>query len=100
MLFRSDPRSIVYNTEVGLIIDSPELAQRFLGGVDILMSPANSFRLYLVDEEDDSGRVRKKVRWETEEDGEVVVYKDEPGAGFWRKFGAWFAKAFPIEGKL
>ncbi len=95
-----DPRSIVYNTEVGLIIDSPELAQRFLGGVDILMSPANSFRLYLVDEEDDSGRVRKKVRWETEEDGEVVVYKDEPGAGFWRKFGAWFAKAFPIEGKL
>lgn len=95
-----DPRSIVYNTEVGLVIDSPELAKKMLQGFAVMTAPENSFRLYLVDDEDDSGRIRKKVRWETIEDGEIVVYRDEPGAGFWRKFGAWFMRAFPIEGKL
>jgi len=95
-----DPRAFDYNTEIGLVIDSPELADQMLGGFDKLIAPENGFRLFLVDEQDDSGRVRQKVRWETVEDGETVIYKDEPGAGFWRKFGAWFVRVFPIEGKL
>lgn len=95
-----DPRSRIYNTELGMVIESSDLARQLSDGFDHLASPENCFRLFLADVEDDKGRVRRKVRWETEEDGEVVVYKDEPGAGVWRKFGAWIMRAFPIEDML
>jgi len=95
-----DPRSRNYNTELVMVIHSPELAQAMLKGFEELSSPDNSYTLFLEDVAGDDGRVRQKVRWETEEEGQTVIYKDEPGASIWRKFGAWFMRAFPIEGLL
>lgn len=95
-----DPRSLVYNTEVGLVVDSPELAHYLLKGFGRLTSPQNSYRLYLENVRGDDGVVRKRTRWAAEEDGVPVVLESDPGAGFWRSFGAWFMQAFPIEGKL
>lgn len=95
-----DPRSIDYNTELGLIIDSPEFAKQVVEGFELLTSPKNSFHLYLEDVEDDNGRVRSKIRWKGEKDGEQVIFTDEPYASTGRKFGAWFMRAFPIEGML
>ena len=42
-----DQRSLRINTEMGLIIDSPQLARKIAGRFDAIAQPANSYRLIL-----------------------------------------------------
>ncbi len=52
--FNLDPRSAVINTEAGLYIESPKLAQMLTAHMAAGVAPANSYRVFL------------KVVWETE----------------------------------
>lgn len=70
-----DQRSAHLNTEIGLIIDSPELAQQAAARFKAMTSPLNSYRLALHPR--DGGRSPGLV-WRTEEGGRAVEYDTEP----------------------
>ena len=90
--FNLDPRSAAINTEAGLYIESPELAERLTAYMATGVVPANSYRVLL----DPDGR----IIWETVRDGQTVRYRDEPGTGFRRRFVADLLKLLPIDSQL
>jgi len=81
-----DPRSIDINTEMGLLIDSPEMGE-LLANNAIDRIPMIAYRLKL----DDKG----KITWHATIDGEEVVETKEPQTSGWRRFSAWFLKIAP-----
>jgi putative cardiolipin synthase len=81
-----DPRSIDINTEMGLLIESPELGERLMKNA-IERMPKIAYRLQL-DEND-------KITWHATIDGEAVVETTEPQTSAWRRFSAWFLKIAP-----
>ena len=92
--FNLDPRSSMLNTEVGLLIFSPELAEQVIAYMDIGLEPGNSYRVELEKEnQDDSG----DLVWISEEKGKEVHKTSDPQSGFWRPVSAWFISLFPIE---
>ena len=94
--FNFDPRSASINTEVVVIINSPEFADQVLSYMETGVQPANSYRLEL--ESDESGTER--LVWITETDGEEVRYYSEPEVGIWRRFTTWLVSLLPIEHHL
>ena len=90
--FNLDPRSAVINTEAGLYIESPELAEKLTAYMATGVMPANSYRVLL----DPNG----EIVWETVKDGQRVRYPDEPETGFRRRFIADLLKLLPIDSQL
>jgi len=90
--FNLDPRSAAINTEAGLYIESPELAEKLTSYMATGVQPANSYRVLL-------GRSGEMV-WETVRDGQTVRYRDEPETGFRRRFLADLLKLLPIDSQL
>jgi putative cardiolipin synthase len=70
-----DPRSSVYNTEIGLFIDSPELAQQVLKLIDTLKSQG-AYTLRLAPD-------GKHLEWISKELGREVVLHEEPDSTLW-----------------
>jgi putative cardiolipin synthase len=91
-----DRRSLHLNTEIGLMIDSPELAQQVIARFDTIANPANSFVLAL--REDGSGTPR--IEWKSVKDGKPVVYTTEPGDDRWREFLVDLYGLLPIDDQL
>ncbi len=90
--FNLDPRSAVINTEAGLYIESPELAERLRAYMATGVAAANSYRVLL----DPNG----EIVWETVRDDQWVRYRDEPETGFRRRFAAALWKLLPIDSQL
>ncbi|WP_210300152.1 phospholipase D-like domain-containing protein [Mycoplana azooxidifex] len=90
--FNLDPRSELINTEAGLYIESPELAERLTAYMATGVAPVNSYRVFL----DPNGG----IVWETVRDGKIVSYRDEPEAGFRRRFVADLVKLLPIDSQV
>jgi putative cardiolipin synthase len=86
-----DPRSIEINSEMGLFIESRELAETFM---DLLMAdlPMASYRVSLNEE--------GQLRWHYEYGDSVEIVEKEPQASFWRRFTNGFYRLLPIEGQL
>lgn len=82
-----DPRSIRLNTEMGMIVSSPGLAEEVAALAERDMAPANSWQVRL----DDTG----KLSWESS----AGVVTKQPAQGGWQRFQAWFFKILP-EGQL
>jgi cardiolipin synthase C len=83
-----DQRSAYLNTEMGIVIDSPELAERLHRFFDERLAD-HAYRVLIGE--------RSRLRWvEATGDGEVH-YDREPGAGFWRWIGAGIASLLPID---
>ena len=72
--FNLDPRSAVINTEAGLYIESPELAERLTAYMATGVVPANSYRVLL----DPNG----KIVWETMRDGKRCDTGTSPKPAF------------------
>lgn len=81
-----DPRSIDINTEMGLLIDSPEMAEYLTDNADQNI-PAVAYRLQLGD--------NNKITWHATIDGKELVETREPQTSAWRRFTAWFMKIAP-----
>jgi putative cardiolipin synthase len=81
-----DPRSIDINTEMGLLIDSPELGER-LTESSRKRIPMIAYRVKM-DEEGD-------LSWHATIDGKEVVETTEPQTSGWDRFKAWFLKIAP-----
>ena len=92
-----DQRSMHLNTEIGLMIDSPELARQVAARFETIAQPANSFVLAL--EPDAKGGAPHLV-WNSVKDGKPIVYDTEPGDDRLRGFKVDLLSMLPIEGLL
>jgi len=88
--FNFDPRSGLWNTEVGVLVDSPELAEHVRALALQGMAPALSYQAKL-----ENG----KVVWVTEDNQRLHTLHTEPG-DWWRRFNAWFSQAVGLERML
>ncbi len=89
--FNFDPRSANINTELGVIIRSPELAERFAAMIDAKLAD-QAYEVFL----DEDGR----LRWRGFEDGKEVIFDKEPQTSWWQRFTAGFMRILPIRGQL
>jgi len=90
--FNLDPRSSDLNTEVGLYVESPELAERVVAYLDQGVRPENSYRVVL----DAHG----KLHWQTVSDGERVCYATEPQTTWRQRLMSNFISVLPVEQQL
>ncbi|WP_241153557.1 phospholipase D-like domain-containing protein, partial [Pseudomonas viridiflava] len=88
--FNFDPRSVLWNTEVGVLVDSPELAEELRKLTLQGMAPSLTYQAKLED---------GKVVWVTEDNGVIHTLYTEPG-DWWRRFNAWMSKAIGLERML
>jgi len=91
-----DPRSMHLNTEIGLMIDSPELARQVVARFDAIAQPANSFVLALDKRADGSS----KLVWNSVKDGKPIVYDREPGDDRWRELLVDLYGTLPLDDQL
>jgi putative cardiolipin synthase len=92
-----DQRSMHLNTEVGLIIDSPELAQQIAARFEAMVQPANSYRLAL--RPNPAGGAPGLV-WLTQEDGKAVEYDVEPARSDWARIKVNILSLLPVDKEL
>jgi len=90
-----DPRSIVENTEVGLMVESVDIAAGMADWFDQTIDKI-AFRLELRKGDDGSD----KLLWHRKINGESFVYTTEPNTSFWRRLGVGLLRLFPIEAQL
>ena len=90
-----DPRAVVHNTEIGVVLASPEIAEGMGDWFDKNIEEL-AFRLELVTDEDGS----ETLLWHGLVDGKPVTFDVEPYTGFWKRFGIGFLRLLPIESQL
>jgi putative cardiolipin synthase len=91
-----DPRSVQLNTEIGLVCESPPMAENLDDTIESNLDQI-AWRLELI--ADASGK--KRIAWvETGANGARKTLLEEPGVSTWRKFSVWFLGLLPIESQL
>ena len=83
-----DSRSLVLNTENGIIMESGSLAEEL----------RNTFRDTLENNVYKLSLEKRFLRWTNPETGEI--FKGEPEVGGLRRFGVWLLSLLPIESQL
>jgi putative cardiolipin synthase len=89
--FNWDPRSVDINTEMGIYLDAPGLTGPALERFERAL-PTSAYRLRLTE--------AGAIEWLGRENGQEVIYHDEPEASFWKKFSAGIYGLLPIEDQL
>lgn len=89
--FNFDPRSANINTELAVIIQSPELAEELASAVDKNIS-THAWEVFLNED--------GKLRWRGLEDGEEVIYKKEPQTTWGQRFAVGFMRVVVPKGQL
>ena len=89
-----DPRSVLWNTEVGVLIDSPELASEVHRLTLEGTSPTLSYEVRLMDHEG-----TRQMVWIAEDEGQQRILTREPG-GTWRRLTAWLSRVIGLERML
>jgi len=89
--FNFDPRSANINTELGVIIKSPEMATEFAEVVES-RKDSQAYEVFLNEQD--------QLRWRSFENGEEVIDTKEPRTTWWQRFVAGFMRMLPIRGQL
>jgi len=92
-----DQRSMHLNTEIGLIIDSPALAQQTAARFASMVSASNSYELALLP--GDRGGSSHLV-WRTRENGKVVEYDSEPARSGGQRLKVKLLSFLPLDDEL
>lgn len=87
-----DPRSADLNMEMGVLVESPELAAQLREQFERTTSPELSYRVVI---EEDEGLV-----WYDEVRGEKRRLEREPDASVWRRLAVTLLRVLPIESQL
>ena len=90
--YNMDPRSRIWNSEIGLLIDSEEFGATVLASMEADFDPANSYRVTL--DED------RNLVWTAQGPDGPVVWHKEPGTSAWQRFKARFMSWIPMEKEL
>ncbi len=86
--FNFDPRSAALNTEMGLVIGSPELAGRVAAAFKGKF-PAAAYAVHL--------SAKGELEWTERTSEGDVVHHTEPGTSGWRRFSVGFMSLLPID---
>jgi putative cardiolipin synthase len=89
--FNWNQRSINVDTELGVIIHSPEMATELVEKV-IEGLPEQGYEVYLDD--------KNSLRWKGYDNGQEVILTKEPQTSFWHRFNAGFMRMLPIKSQL
>ena len=90
-----DPRAVIHNTEIGVVLTSPEIAQGMGDWFDENIGKL-AFRLELKRGEDGS----ETLLWHGVVDGTPQTFDVDPYTGFWKRLGIGFLGILPIESQL
>jgi len=90
-----DPRALTYNTEIGVVLTSPEIALGMGDWFDENIGKV-AFRVEL--KRDETGS--ETLAWHGFVDGEPRTFDAEPYTGFWKRLGIGFLGILPIESQL
>jgi len=90
--FNFDSRSSTLNTEVGVMIDSIDIANQAAKIMDEGGAPGSAYQVKL--DEDD------RLVWTAENDGEEVRYDADPETNIWNRFLFDIIGILPIEDQL
>jgi putative cardiolipin synthase len=92
-----DQRSLRINTEIGLIIDSPELAAQAANRFEAMIGPEEAYRLSL---QAGGAAARPSLRWHTQIDRREVEFAKEPSRGWWQREKVRVLSLLPIDREL
>ena len=92
-----DQRSRHLNTEIGVIIDSPELAQQTAARFEAMARPENSYLPTLAAV---SPKLTPRLVWQTEENGQTVEYSREPSRNAWQGWQLRILSLLPLDREL
>ena len=90
-----DPRSVVHNTEIGILFAAPEIG-RYMGDVFDKIAKENAFRLELVKHKNGT----EKILWHGKVDGKATSFDVDPQTSFWKRLGVGIMGLLPIESQL
>jgi cardiolipin synthase C len=90
--FNLDPRSTMLNMEIGVMIDSPEIAGQVGELMDEGVAPGSAYHVTLDADND--------LVWTAENNGETVQYDTDPGTSLWHRFVIGFVRLLPIKRHL
>ncbi|MFV1993494.1 MAG: phospholipase D-like domain-containing protein, partial [Acidiferrobacterales bacterium] len=90
-----DPRSFYENTEIGLILDSPEVAET-MAKILIQDMEQHAFRLELDIDEDGY----EQILWHGYDNDKAITFDVDPYTSFWRRLGVSIMSLLPIESQL
>ncbi len=90
-----DPRAVVQNTEIGMVLESREIATQMADWFDQNIERV-AFRLEL--QKGENGQ--EKILWHGLEEGKPRVFTVDPYTSFWRRLGIGFMSLLPIESQL
>jgi putative cardiolipin synthase len=91
-----DQRSKHLNTEIGVLISSPELSREIAARFEALTQLDNAYTVTL-----DGGAAGKpRLVWKTQEDGKVIEYRKEPARNEWQRLKVKFLSAIPLDKEL
>ena len=91
-----DQRSLHINTEIGLLIDSPELSDQMARRIDAMMLPTAAYELVLEDE----APGQRRLEWVTEIDQQQIRLTREPSRGWWQSEGERLLALLPLQPEL
>jgi putative cardiolipin synthase len=91
-----DQRSKHLNTEIGVLISSPELSREIAARFDALTQLDNAYTVTL----DDGAVGKPRLVWKTQEDGKVIEYRKEPARNEWQRLKVKFLSALPLDKEL
>jgi cardiolipin synthase C len=89
--FNLDPRSAAINTEAGLYVRSPELAEQVIEYMNEGVSPENAYQVLLDDD---------KLRWLSQAGGQRLDYKKDPTSTWRQRVIVELIKLLPVEQQL
>lgn len=89
--FNWNQRSKNVDTEMGVVIESPDLATAFAERLESL-DLEKTYEIFLND--------KGKVRWRGRQDGQEIILAREPQTSWWQRFSAGFLSILPIKSQL
>lgn len=91
-----DQRSLLINTEIGLLINDDALASQVARRFEEMTEPAAAYALFL--RQGPGGKPR--IAWRTEEDHQVVELAKEPSRGWWQRHWVRVLALLPLQPEL
>lgn len=92
-----DQRSMHLNTEIGLIIDSPELAKQAFDRFERLIDASNSYQVLLMT---DSVNNSEALVWRTKQYGKYIEYMSEPSKNGLQLIKEYLMSILPLDEEL
>jgi len=92
-----DQRSMYLNAEIGLLIESPELAQELVRRFEAMAQPANAYQVLLRPNTSGDGQ---HLIWRTLEGEEMIDFREEPERNEIHTLSADILSLLPLDSDL